>query len=132
MTERQFMQKFVELTWNQAVQASPRDPRGGERGWASGWDIAFEVVFGRKPTNPERNLVRLYLREREHIHFQLRGKDAMGFDYGVGDRSCGKELLILRERVAKSGLEPLSLEGLEVHGPTFRSEPELERYFPAA
>lgn len=130
MTERQFMQKFVELTWEAAVEEWPRNPRNGPRGWGQGWDTAFEAVFGRQPTNPEFDLVSLYLREREHIHLQLRGTTSTGFTYEIGDRSCSAELLSLRERVAESGLEPLSLEGLEVHGPTFRSKTELERYFP--
>ena len=129
MTERQFMQKFVEITWEKAVEEWPRNPRNGPRGWASGWDTGFEVVFGRQPTNPERDLVSLYLHEREHVLLQLRGTTWLGFTYSVGYRSCSAELLKLRKRVAESGLEPLSLEGLEVHGPTFYSTAELERYF---
>jgi len=129
MTERQFMQKFVEITWEKAVKELPRDPRACLRGWGQGWDTAFEAVFGRQPNRYEFDLVSLYLREREHIHLQLRGTTSTGFTYEVGYRSCSKELLSLRERVAESGLEPLSLEGLEVHGPTFYSTAELERYF---
>lgn len=106
---RAFIQAFGDRAWDHALAheiGAARGPywQGVCRYWG-GFRVAFEVNFGRAPNGAEELLLQLYWYEREHAHLAALGADAWGFWYYAD--MPPRELVKLRARVAKYGIEPL-------------------------
>ena len=92
---RTFLEAFGARAWDHAADDHgfitdndwqgpfARDPYwGGVEHYLLGFDVAFEVTFGRRATRLEEALLKLYWFERAHNHLLIRGTDTNGFTYG--------------------------------------------------